>query len=133
MMARGGSIVALSSTAGAMSYPKLGAYGAAKAALDHYVRVAADELGPHKIRVNAVRSGFTNSGGSVALIKDEPYVRRFGELTPLGPYGQPEDFGPMVGLLLSPDTSWITGQTFSIDGGLTVRGYAGGVFPTGMA
>jgi NAD(P)-dependent dehydrogenase (short-subunit alcohol dehydrogenase family) len=132
MMQKGGSIVALSSTAGYISYPKLGAYGAAKSALDHYVRVAADELGPHQIRVNAVRSGFTNSGGSVKLIEDEAYVRRFAELTPLGPYAKPEAFGPMVGLLLSPDTAWITGQTFSIDGGLSLRGYAGGVFPSGM-
>lgn len=130
MKAAGGSIVAMSSAAAAMSYPKLAAYGASKAALEHYVRVAADELGQYKIRVNAVRSGFTRSAGAESLIQDEAYVRRFAEITPLGPYAQPEEFGPMVALLLSSDASWITGQVFSIDGGLTLRGYGGGVFPS---
>ena len=51
-------------------------------------------------------------------------------MTPLGPYALPEQFGPMVAMLLSSDTSWITGQVFAIDGGLTLRGYGGGVFPS---
>ena len=42
----------------------------------------------------------------------------------------PEQFGPMVSLLLGQDSSWITGQVFGIDGGLTLRGYGGGVFPS---
>jgi NAD(P)-dependent dehydrogenase (short-subunit alcohol dehydrogenase family) len=128
----GGSIVALSSAAALCSYPMLGAYGAAKAALDHLVRTAADELGRYKIRVNAVRSGFTNSGGSVKLIKDEAYVLGFEKITPLGPYGEAADFGPLVSLLLSSESSWITGQIVAIDGGLTLRGYGGGVFPSGL-
>jgi NAD(P)-dependent dehydrogenase (short-subunit alcohol dehydrogenase family) len=131
MKRAGGSIVALSSAAAAITYPRLAAYGAAKAALDHYVRVAADELGEHKIRVNCVRSGFTRSAQSDALIADAQYVAEFARITPLGPYGQPEDFGAMVALLLSPDSSWITGQVFGIDGGLTLRGYGGGVYPSG--
>lgn len=130
MKRSGGSIVALSSTAAVCSYPKLSAYGAAKAALDHYVRVAADELGEHRIRVNAVRSGFTMSEASQQLVSDPEYVRQFQAITPLGAYAMPEQFAPMVALLLSSDTSWITGQVFSIDGGLTLRGYGGGIFPS---
>jgi NAD(P)-dependent dehydrogenase (short-subunit alcohol dehydrogenase family) len=130
MKEKGGSIVALSSAAAAITYPGLAAYGAAKAALDHYVRVAADELGQYKIRVNCVRSGFTKSEMAGELIQDEEYVRQFSKITPLGPYGLPEQFGPMVSLLLSKDSSWITGQVFGIDGGLTLRGYGGGVFPS---
>jgi NAD(P)-dependent dehydrogenase (short-subunit alcohol dehydrogenase family) len=128
----GGSIVAMSSAAALCSYPKLVGYGASKAALDHYVRAAADELGQYKIRINAVRSGFTKSGASAGLLEDEAYVREFERITPLGPYGQAEDFGPMVSLLLSPESSWITGQIVTIDGGLSLRGYGGGVFPAGM-
>jgi NAD(P)-dependent dehydrogenase (short-subunit alcohol dehydrogenase family) len=132
MKADGGSIVAMSSTTAISPYPKLVAYGASKAALDQYVRAAADELGPYKIRVNAVRSGFTESGASAELLKDPAYVEEFKRITPLGPYGQAEDFGPMAALLLSPESSWITGQIVTIDGGLSLRGYGGGVFPTGM-
>jgi NAD(P)-dependent dehydrogenase (short-subunit alcohol dehydrogenase family) len=130
MKRAGGSIVALSSAAAVSSYPKLAAYGAAKAALDQYVRVAADELGEYQIRVNCVRSGFTKSDQSDALINDPDYVAQFARITPLGPYALPENFGPMVALLLSSDSSWITGQVFGIDGGLTLRGYGGGVFPS---
>lgn len=128
----GGSILAMSSAAALCSYPKLVGYGASKAALDHYVRAAADELGQFRIRVNAVRSGFTKSGASAELLEDAAYVRDFEKITPLGPYGAAEDFGPMASLLLSPESSWITGQIVTIDGGLTLRGYGGGVFPTGM-
>lgn len=128
----GGSIVALSSAAALCTYPKLVGYGASKAALDHYVRAAADELGQFKIRVNAVRSGFTKSGASAELLEDPAYVDEFRKITPLGPYGEAEDFGPMASLLLSPESSWITGQIVTIDGGLTLRGYGGGVFPSGM-
>lgn len=129
----GGAIVALSSTAGVLSYPRASYYGATKAALEHYARVAADELGKHKIRVNVVRSGFTSTGATASLIGDEHFINGFKRATPLGEYyGRPEDFGPMVGLLLSSDTRWITGQVFAIDGGLTLRGYGGGIFPSGM-
>jgi NAD(P)-dependent dehydrogenase (short-subunit alcohol dehydrogenase family) len=133
MKKKGGSIVALSSTAAVCSYPKLSAYGAAKAALEFYAKVAADELGQHKIRINCVRSGFTKSGGTDRLMEDSEYLRRFKIITALDEsYGQSEDFGPMVSMLLSPDTRWITGQVFAIDGGLTIRGYGGGIFPKGL-
>ena len=132
MKEKGGSILAMSSAAALCSYPMLGAYGAAKAAVDHYVRVAADELGKYKIRVNAVRSGFTNTPVNGDLMTDEHYIGEFNKITPLGPYGEPEEFGPVASLLLSPDSSWITGAIVPVDGGLTLRGYGGGILPAGM-
>jgi NAD(P)-dependent dehydrogenase (short-subunit alcohol dehydrogenase family) len=129
MKRAGGSIVALSSGASVRTYPGLSAYGAAKAGLDHYVRVAADELGRHKIRVNAVQPGLTKNGSNAAMLQDTAYTSTFDALTPLGPYGQPEDFAPMVSLLLSEETSWITGQVFAIDGGMTLRAYGGRLAP----
>jgi NAD(P)-dependent dehydrogenase (short-subunit alcohol dehydrogenase family) len=122
----GGSIVALSSVAAAVSAPGMAAYGAAKAAVDHYVRCAADELGKHRVRVNAVRSGYTKTTMTAGVLDDEEWNARFIAATPLGePYGRAEDFGPMVSLLLSGDARWITGQVFAIDGGMGLRGYAG--------
>jgi NAD(P)-dependent dehydrogenase (short-subunit alcohol dehydrogenase family) len=122
----GGSIVGLSSAAAFCTAPGMAAYGAAKAALEYYVRCAADELGEHKIRVNAVRSGYTSTGSTTGIVADPVWNAKFVEATPLGEaYGEAADFGPMVSLLLSDDTRWITGQIFAIDGGLTLRGYKG--------
>jgi len=132
MKERGGSILAMSSAAALAPYPMLSAYGAAKAALDHYVRVAADEFGKYRIRVNAVRSGFTNTPVNGELMTDEHYIGEFRKITPLGPYAEPEQFGPISALLLSPDSDWITGAIVPVDGGLTLRGYGGGVLPSAM-
>jgi NAD(P)-dependent dehydrogenase (short-subunit alcohol dehydrogenase family) len=129
MKRAGGSIVALSSGAGLRTYPGLSGYGAAKAGLDHYVRVAADELGKHKIRVNSVQPGLTMNGGNADAFQEEPLASIFKALTPLGPYGESEDFAPMVSLLLSNETSWVTGQVFAIDGGMTLRAYGGRLTP----
>jgi NAD(P)-dependent dehydrogenase (short-subunit alcohol dehydrogenase family) len=125
MKRKGGSIVALSSVAAIQSLQGLAGYNAAKAGLEQYVRTAADELGQHKIRVNAVRPGLTKTGVIGDEIESPVYKARFTKHTPLGFYGLPEDFGPMVSMLLSADSSWITGQIFSIDGGLSLRGYGG--------
>ena len=126
MMREGGSIVVVSSVAAILSSLGISAYGAAKAALEQYVRFAADELGAHGIRVNAVRPGLTKNGRDSQNLSDENYLRHFRAITPLGAYGLPEDFAPMVSLLLSGETRWITGQVFSIDGGFSLRGHGGG-------
>jgi NAD(P)-dependent dehydrogenase (short-subunit alcohol dehydrogenase family) len=68
----------------------------------------------------------------VELIADQAYVNGFEKITPLGPYGHADDFGPMSALLLSSESAWITGQIITIDGGLSLRGYGGGIFPPGM-
>ena len=125
MQRKGGSIVALSSVAAIRTLQGLAGYNAAKAGLEQYVATAADELGQYKIRVNSVRPGLTRTGVIGDEIENPVYKARFTKHTPLGFYGVPEDFGPMVSMLLSPESSWITGQTFSIDGGLSLRGYGG--------
>jgi NAD(P)-dependent dehydrogenase (short-subunit alcohol dehydrogenase family) len=125
MMRSGGSIVAISSVASILSSLGIAGYGAAKAALEQYVRFAADELGAYKIRVNAVRPGWTKNGRSGKEMEDSDMLRHFRSITPLGDYGLPEDFAPMVSLLLSSEARWITGQTFSIDGGFSLRGHGG--------
>jgi NAD(P)-dependent dehydrogenase (short-subunit alcohol dehydrogenase family) len=125
MKRKGGSIVALSSVAAIRTLQGLAGYNAAKAGLEQYVATAADELGQYKIRVNSVRPGLTKTGVIGDEIEHPVYRARFTKHTPLGFYGVPDDFGPMVSMLLSPESSWITGQTFSIDGGLSLRGYGG--------
>jgi NAD(P)-dependent dehydrogenase (short-subunit alcohol dehydrogenase family) len=117
----GGSIVGCSSHAGEDPMRYLGAYGGAKAGLDHLCRISADEMGRFGVRVNSVQPGIVatdlmdpiTSGG--ALLDD--YLPQI----PLGRVGEPEEIADMVRFLIGPESSWITGQAFAVDGGQNLR------------
>ena len=117
----GGSIVAVSSIAAAISHPYLGAYGAAKAGIDMLVRVAADELGPSQIRVNAVRPGLVDTELVAGIFATEAVLDSYLTQTPLGRSGRPEEVAALIRFLAGPESSWITGQSISIDGGHSLR------------
>jgi len=117
----GGSIVAISSTAAVMSSPGLGAYCAAKAAVDQLVRVAADELGEHRVRVNAVRPGLTKTGTTESLFADAELHGRFLAEQPLARGGEPLDIAQAVRFFAGPESGWCTGQCLTVDGGNTIR------------
>lgn len=123
VMRRGSSVVAVSSISAVQSSKGLSSFGAGKAALDHYVRVAADELGPRGIRVNSVQPGLVKTGATKMVFGNQNLVNAFVDQTPLGRFGMPEDFAATLALLLSDDASWITGQIWAIDGGMTLRAY----------
>jgi NAD(P)-dependent dehydrogenase (short-subunit alcohol dehydrogenase family) len=117
----GGSIIGMSSHAGADSFRSLGVYGSAKAGLDMLCRVAADELGPRGIRVNSIQPGIVATelmepitGGSSLLDDYLPQI-------PLGRVGQPEEVAELVRFLAGPESSWITGQCIAVDGGQNLR------------
>jgi NAD(P)-dependent dehydrogenase (short-subunit alcohol dehydrogenase family) len=116
----GGSIVAISSTAAVMSSPYLSAYCAGKAAVDQMVRVAADELGELGVRVNAVRPGLTRTAATGALF-EPPLFDRFLAEQPLKRGGEVEDIAGAVRFLAGPESSWVTGQCLTVDGGHTIR------------
>lgn len=117
----GGSIVGCSSHAGQDPMRYLGGYGAAKAGLDHLCRVSADEMGRFGIRVNSVQPGIVATElmgpitGGGALLDD--YIPQI----PLGRVGEPEEIAEMVRFLIGPESSWITGQAFAVDGGQNLR------------
>ncbi len=117
----GGSIVAISSTAAVMPSPFLAAYCAGKAAVDQLVRVAADELGRHGVRVNAVRPGLTRTGTTGPLFEMPEVHARFLAQQPLARGGEPEDVARAVRFLAGPESSWVTGQCLTVDGGNTLR------------
>jgi NAD(P)-dependent dehydrogenase (short-subunit alcohol dehydrogenase family) len=123
VMARqgGGSMVAISSVAGAVTHRWFGAYGPAKAAIDMLCRVAADELGASGIRVNTVRPGLTRTDLVGMLTAPGPVLDDYLACTPLGRIGEPEDVAALVRFLLGPEASWITGENISVDGGHAVR------------
>ena len=117
----GGAIVCISSDAAKLVFPWLPAYTTGKSALEGFVRAAAEELSPFKIRVNAVLPGMTRSAGTAALFADEEIYRRFAAEKPLGRLGEPEDVAAGVRYLAGPESSWVTGQSLAIEGGNELR------------
>jgi NAD(P)-dependent dehydrogenase (short-subunit alcohol dehydrogenase family) len=118
----GGSIVAMSSIAAAVTHRFLAAHCAAKAALEMLVRCAADELGVFGIRVNSVRPGIVPTPGTETNIVAVPEVREdYLHQMPLSRLGTPDDVAAVVRFLAGPESSWITGQAVGVDGGHSLR------------
>lgn len=122
LMSAGGSIVFVSSTSSHIPMEGLGHYSAGKAALEMLIRVAASELGARKIRVNSVRPGLTEAATTQGYIHLEELTSSFLERVPLGRLGVSDDIAPAIRYLAGPESSWVTGQSFAIDGGNEVRG-----------
>lgn len=123
LMGPGGSIVCVSSTAGARPCMGLGPYNMAKAALDMFVEVAALEFGSAGIRVNAARPGMTRSEGTGAMFEDPALVKTFTDLTPLGRVGESDDLAKVIRFLAGPESGWVTGQVLAADGGQVLKGF----------
>lgn len=120
LIRRKGSVVNLSSVAGMRPYANLAAYCVSKAALDMYTRCAALDLAPHGVRVNAVNPGVvvTELHTVTRAVPDYPgFLERSKTTHPIGRVGQPEEVAALVLFLLSAEAGWITGVTYSIDGG----------------
>lgn len=118
LMRPGGTIVCVSSAAATQSGWGLSIYGSAKAAVERFVRASAFELGSAGIRVNAVRPGLTLPPEREADPALAPMIAVYLAETPLGRVGRPEDVASAVRFLAGPESGWVTGQTFSADGGL---------------
>ncbi|MER5636145.1 SDR family oxidoreductase [Kitasatospora sp. NPDC002227] len=115
----GGAVVNVASIAGIRSSAGIGMYGVSKAALIRLTMELAAELGPD-IRVNAVAPAIVKTKFAEALYegREERVIRAY----PLKRLGLPEDVAGAVAFLLSEDSSWITGQTLVVDGGVTLGG-----------
>jgi 3-oxoacyl-[acyl-carrier protein] reductase len=118
----GGSIVTVSSVHGLLASPNWGTYDVAKAALIQWTRVLAGELGPVGIRVNCVAPGFVATAANTEEHRRHPEVLAFRErLTPLRRIGAPEEVASVIMFLVSDASSYITGQTVVVDGGLSTQ------------
>lgn len=122
-MPPGGSVVAVSSTAAVFSTRGLASYRTGKAAVDALVEVAADELGDDGIRVNSVRPGLTRTPGTAGLFASEALVERFLAGQPLARSGEVDDIAHAIRYLAGPESSWVTGQHLTVDGGHTLRSF----------
>lgn len=117
----GGSIVAISSIAAPLTHRMMTPYCVSKAALEALVRGAADELGSQGVRVNAVRPGLVPTELATTLSSNAGIVADYIEQMPIGRLGTVEDIAAGVRYLCGPESSWVTGQCFAIDGGHTLR------------
>jgi len=115
----GGSIVNISSLASVLTPPTGVVYNATKAAVDAITRTMAKELGPRKIRVNAINPGMVITEGVITGGFHESDFRTMLESqTPLGRVGQTDDIAPAAVFFASDDSKWITGEMLLIAGGL---------------
>ena len=115
---QGGSVVVVSSPQAHVAMPSCMAYNMAKAAEDQMARTAALELTPHRIRVNVVYPGWTDTSGERKFFTED-VLQRAAAALPMGRLAQPEEIARGILFLLDPGSEYITGTTLSIDGGAT--------------
>jgi 3-oxoacyl-[acyl-carrier protein] reductase len=114
----GGSVINLSSVVSQNAIPTASIYSATKSAVDSITRVLAAELGPRKIRVNAIAPGVVETEGThTAGMIGSDFETSAVASTPLGRIGQPDDIARVAVFLASGDSGWITGERLLTSGG----------------
>lgn len=117
---RPGSIINIGSTHGLVAMPLRVAYGSSKGGIMQLTRLLAIEWAEHGIRVNAIAPGATGTPSREAHLAENPAFREvIINRIPLRRLGVPEEMARAVCYLVSPQGSYITGQTLVLDGGLT--------------
>lgn len=121
MRGGGGSIVGMSSIAGHTTHRFMSAYCASKAGIEMLVKCAADELGEHNIRVNAVQPGIIDTDLMSFITAGGPILDSYYANMPVARVGTVDDVAAAVRYLAGPESTWVTGQTIGIDGGHQLR------------
>jgi NAD(P)-dependent dehydrogenase (short-subunit alcohol dehydrogenase family) len=118
---RKGNIVNVSSVTGIRAFPNVLAYCVSKAGVDQLTHCAALELGPKGVRINSVDPGvvLTNLHRNSGMEEDayQKFLEHSKTTHPLGRVGKPEEIAELILFLASDRAGWITGGSFSIDGG----------------
>jgi NAD(P)-dependent dehydrogenase (short-subunit alcohol dehydrogenase family) len=121
LLQRRGNIVNVSSVTGLRAFPGVLAYCVSKAGLDQLTRCSALELAAKGVRVNAVNPGVVvteiHKRGGMNVEQYEAFLEHSKETHPLGRVGEPREIAELIFFLASDRASWITGATYSIDGG----------------
>ena len=113
----GGAIVNVASINGRRAAAGQGVYSLTKAAILSMTEGFAKELAQHKIRVNAVLPGLTDTKFAGALTQNPDLLKQLLRMIPMGRVAQPGEIAPMIAFLCTPAASYITGGSFAVDGG----------------
>jgi glucose 1-dehydrogenase len=116
----GGAIVFTSSVHSYRPFKNASVYNAAKAAVNHFARSLANELVPHKIRVNWIEPGWIDTEGERIHFGDA-VIAEEGPKLPWGRLGRPEEMAKVIAFLASDDASYVTGVGVRADGGITLE------------
>jgi len=115
----GGSVINIGSVVSEITPPNSSVYTGTKGAVDAITRVLAKELGPKKIRVNAVNPGLTHTEGlESAGFAGSDFEKAEVAKTPLGRVGKPDDIADVVTFIASDEARWVTGSLLQAGGGL---------------
>jgi NAD(P)-dependent dehydrogenase (short-subunit alcohol dehydrogenase family) len=121
LIADGGRIVNTSSGLTRFAYPGYAAYAAAKGAVEILTSYLAKELGHRGITVNTVAPGAIETDFGGGAVRDNPEINKaLASITALGRVGVPDDIGPMIASLLSPDNRWVNAQRIEVSGGQAI-------------
>ena len=118
----GARIFAMTSAGDHIVWPAYGAVSAAKAALESYVRQLAVELAPHRISVNALRAGVTDTPALRKIPGNEAMIQRVVAMHPAGRLTIPADVAGALVALCANEAAWVTGNVIGVDGGEDVAG-----------
>lgn len=115
----GGAIVLVSSPHAFVPVPQSMAYNISKAAVEHMSRTAAIELAEHRIRVNTLQPGWTDTPGERKFASEET-LKSASKMIPLGRLGTPEEMAEAILFMCDPGNNYMTGASLLIDGGITL-------------
>lgn len=119
----GGSIVLVSSPHAFIPAPRAMAYNMSKAAIEHAARTAAIEVAEHRIRINVIQPGWTDTPGERKFASEDT-LQTAGAKIPLGRLGTPEEMAAGILYLADPKNTYLTGAALLIDGGISLPWWA---------
>jgi glucose 1-dehydrogenase len=120
---QGGSIVMVSSPHAFIPAPRAMAYNMSKAAVEHMSRTAAIELAEHRVRINIIQPGWTDTPGERKFASEETLERAAAKI-PLGRLGTPEEMAEAILFLCDPRNTYLTGAALLVDGGISLPWWA---------
>ena len=122
LFSEGSQIIAMTSAGGKKNWNNYGAISLAKSSLESICRQLSLELAPHKIAVNAIQAGVTDTAALRKIPGSDDMIKQAIRNNPHKRLTQPEDIGNIISLFADYESSWMTGNVIKVDGGEDITG-----------